>query len=234
MPRPNGTHHEYRPDIDGLRAVAVLSVVAFHAFPEFVPGGFVGVDIFFVISGFLISGIIFEGLDTGTFSLAEFYRRRVRRIFPALTIVLLACLVAGWFTLLPDEYEQLAEHTVAGAGFLSNVELWKEAGYFDTSSDHKPLLHLWSLGIEEQFYLVWPACLLLLWKRKRNVMGAVALLAALSFGINVLRVHAHTSSTFYLPVTRFWELLLGCLLAHYTLFTSGRAEIGRASCRERV
>ena len=125
--------------------------LAFHAFPARFPGGFIGVDIFFVISGFLISGIIFKSLDRDTFSFTDFYKRRIKRIFPALIVVLAACLVFGWFALLPSEYEQLTEHTIAGAGFISNVKLWRESGYFDTDSVHKPLLHLWSLGIEEQF-----------------------------------------------------------------------------------
>src|ERR1017187_9652621 len=221
MSRPKSTRQEYRPDIDGLRAVAVLSVVAFHAFPDRVPGGFVGVDIFFVISGFLISSIIFKNLHQGTFSFSEFYRRRIKRIFPALIIVLIACLAFGWVSLLPDEYRQLAKQTATGAAFSSNIELWREAAYFDTSSDHKPLLHLWSLGIEEQFYLIWPTCLVLLWKQKDRVLWAVGILAGLSFAVNVSRVSSHTSSTFYLPFTRFWELLLGCLLAYITLFHGG-------------
>ena len=144
--------HAYRPDIDGLRAVAVIAVVIYHAFPRMLGGGFVGVDVFFVISGFLISGIVLNGLSGGTFTFAEFYRRRIRRIFPALTIVLIALLALGWFVMLPDEYRQLGKHAAASAGFVSNIVLWKEAGYFDTVSTRKPLLHLWSLGIEEQFY----------------------------------------------------------------------------------
>jgi hypothetical protein len=147
---------DYRPDIDGLRAIAVLSVVVFHAFPSLIHGGFVGVDIFFVISGFLISKHIWEELGAGTFSIKTFYARRVRRIFPALSVVLLACLIMGWVILTPGEYEQLGNHVVAGAAFVSNIIFWKEAGYFDNAADTKPLLHLWSLSIEEQFYIVWP------------------------------------------------------------------------------
>ena len=161
-------HPKYRRDIDGLRAVAVLAVVAFHAFPNWVKGGFIGVDVFFVISGYLISTIIFESLDKGTFSFSEFYARRIKRIFPALIIVLVACFTFGWFALFPHEYKQLGEHIAAGAGFLSNIVLWKDAGYFDNAADTKPLLHLWSLGIEEQFYIVWPFLLWISWKRKFN------------------------------------------------------------------
>jgi peptidoglycan/LPS O-acetylase OafA/YrhL len=147
------TQPAYRADIDGLRAVAVLSVVGFHAFPTWMRGGYAGVDVFFVISGFLISTIIFEGLQRDAFSFVEFYARRVRRIFPALLLVLATCYVLGWFALLPSEYAQLGKHMAAGAGFVANLVLWGEAGYFDNAAETKPLLHLWSLGIEEQFYI---------------------------------------------------------------------------------
>ena len=167
----DGTSHRrplYRPDIDGLRALAVLAVIGFHASPRFVPGGFVGVDVFFVVSGFLISGIIFDQLGAGTFSFRDFYARRIRRIFPALAVVLVACWVFGWFVLVADEYMQLMKHIGGAATFVSNFVLWREAGYFDAPSDAKPLLHLWSLGIEEQFYLLWPPILVLCWKRGLN------------------------------------------------------------------
>ncbi len=139
--------HEYRPDIDGLRAIAVLAVVGFHAFPYWVRGGFVGVDIFFVISGYLISANIFGALEASRFSFAEFYARRIKRIFPALLLLLVVVSVVAWFTLLPNEYKQIGKHTAAGASFVPNFVFWKEAGYFDTASEIKPLLHLWSLGI---------------------------------------------------------------------------------------
>src|SRR5438067_1727899 len=137
----------YRPDIDGLRAVAIVTVLGFHAFPGAFPGGFTGVDIFFVISGFLISGIILQELRNRSFSFAQFYARRIRRIFPALALVLTACLIFGWWALMPYDYNQLGAHVAAGAGFVSNLLLWHESGYFDTDSALKPLLHLWSLGI---------------------------------------------------------------------------------------
>ena len=155
---------KYRPEIDGLRAIAVLSVVIFHLFPSYLPGGFAGVDVFFVISGYLITSIISRDINSATFSFIDFYARRARRIFPALITVLISTLVAGWFLLLPDEYAQLGWHTLGGATFTSNLILWSEVGYFDLSSIEKPLLHLWSLGVEEQFYLVWP---LLLWAASR-------------------------------------------------------------------
>ena len=140
----------YRADIDGLRAVAVIAVVLFHAFPRLLPGGFIGVDIFFVISGYLISSLICDKFEFGSFTLAEFYIRRIRRIFPALAVVLATVLIVGAFVLLNDEYQQLGKHIAAGSGFVANLALWRESGYFDNSAATKPLLHLWSLGIEEQ------------------------------------------------------------------------------------
>lgn len=145
--RSNLLHPGYRADIDGLRAVAVLLVVGFHAFPDWIKGGFIGVDIFFIISGFLISTIIFSNLDNNRFSLLEFYNRRVKRIFPALLLVLSATCLLGWFILLGEEYKQLGKHIAGGAGFISNFILWGESGYFDNIGETKPLLHLWSLGI---------------------------------------------------------------------------------------
>ena len=212
------SHPKYRPDIDGLRAIAVLSVVAFHAFPSWVRGGFIGVDVFFVISGYLISTIIFENLDKGTFSFSEFYSRRIRRIFPALLLVLIACFAFGWFALLADEYKQLGKHIAAGAGFISNFILWNEAGYFDNSAETKPLLHLWSLGIEEQFYIVWPLLLWFAWKRKFNLLTLIIIVAVTAFILNLKGVKQDMIATFYSPQTRFWELLSGSLLAWFTLY----------------
>lgn len=179
---PPSTHPKYRADIDGLRALAVLSVVGFHAFPGMVKGGFIGVDIFFVISGFLISTILFDNLARGSFSLAEFYGRRVKRIFPALFLVLLSCYVLGWFVLLAEEYQQLGKHLAGGAGFIANFILKQESGYFDEAAEAKPLLHLWSLGIEEQFYIIWPLLLWAVWQQRHRLWGIIFLLAVVSFG----------------------------------------------------
>lgn len=212
------SHPKYRPDIDGLRALAVLAVVAFHAFPVWVRGGFIGVDVFFVISGYLISTIIFENLEKGTFSFSEFYARRIRRIFPALLLVLTACFAFGWFALLPDEFKQLGKHIAAGAAFVSNFVLWGEAGYFDNSADTKPLLHLWSLGIEEQFYIIWPPLLWLAWKRKFNLLTITIVVAIASFVLNLDSIKQDPIATFYSPLTRFWELLCGSVLAWLTLY----------------
>lgn len=215
------SHPKYRPDIDGLRALAVLAVVGFHAFPSWIRGGFVGVDVFFVISGFLISTIIFENLDRGTFSFREFYARRIKRIFPALLLVLFASYAFGWFALLADEYKQLGKHIAAGAGFVSNFALWHEAGYFDNTADTKPLLHLWSLGIEEQFYIVWPFVLWCAWKRKANLLTVTILVAAVSFYLNLKGVKKDSVAAFYSPPTRFWELLSGSMLAWCALYKKG-------------
>lgn len=211
------THPKYRPDIDGLRAVAVLLVMAYHTFPETVKGGFVGVDVFFVISGFLISSIIIENLERGSFSFLEFYVRRIRRIFPALIAVLAAVLAFGWFGLLADEYKQLGEHVAGGAGFVANFVLWEESGYFEAGADAKPLLHLWSLGVEEQFYILWP---LLLWGASRLRLGwaaVIGVVAVASFAWNVHQAASDPVGTFYSPQSRFWELLLGAWLAYLAL-----------------
>lgn len=215
---PRLLHPKYRPDIDGLRAIAVLSVVAFHVFPSVMKGGFIGVDVFFVISGFLISTIIFESLDNGTFRLSQFYARRVRRIFPALLLVLIACFALGWFILLSEEYKQLGKHIAGGAGFVSNYLLWNEAGYFDHSAETKPLLHLWSMGIEEQFYIVWPLLLSLSWGRRFNLLALASLLVLISFAFNVKGVYTEPVGTFYSSLTRAWELLSGSLLAWVVLY----------------
>lgn len=203
----------YRSDIDGLRAVAVLAVVLFHAWPNMLSGGFAGVDIFFVISGYLISAILFKANHEGSFSLLNFYFYRIRRIFPALLVVLVSLLVVGWFVLLADEYRQLGKHVSAGAFFLANFAFWSEAGYFDVQSELKPLLHLWSLGIEEQYYLLWPLIVGFVWRRKIPLMPVMLGLASLSFGVGIWLLQSHAKGAFYLPVGRSWELLVGAMLA---------------------
>jgi peptidoglycan/LPS O-acetylase OafA/YrhL len=204
----------YRADIDGLRAIAVVAVLAFHASPALFPGGFAGVDVFFVISGFLITGVLASDLSQGRFTLREFYLRRARRIFPALTLVLAVTLLGAWMMLLPDEWLHFGKHLLAGAAFASNLALAREGSYFDWSAHLKPLLHLWSLGVEEQFYLVWPLFLAVLWKlRARWRIAGVAFVLMLSLGLNVLYIERYPTLAFYLPVTRVWELACGSLLA---------------------
>jgi peptidoglycan/LPS O-acetylase OafA/YrhL len=218
---------KYRPDIDGLRAVAVLAVVAFHAFPKWVKGGFVGVDVFFVISGYLISSIILGNLRQGTFTFADFYTRRVKRIFPALLVTLAACFAFGWFALMADEYRQLGKHIASAAGFVSNFVLWGESGYFDNVAETKPLLHLWSLGIEEQFYLIWPFLLWAAWKRRIHLIAVLALIGGASFAVNVSLVAGEATKVFYSPQSRFWELLVGAALAYDTVFHARAAATAR-------
>src|SRR5688572_25321641 len=204
----------YRPEIDGLRAVAVIAVVLFHAFEGIAPGGFVGVDVFFVISGFLISGIIRRAVERGTFTLSDFYARRIRRILPALLVVLVACLLAGGVFWLADEWQALGRHTFAGALFHANIAVANEGagGYFVALGGRNPLLHLWSLGVEEQFYIVWPIlfAVLVRWTR-RPLIGVLAILVG-SFLLNLAWVSTAPTDTYFLPFTRLWELLVGAML----------------------
>ena len=216
MPKTNihiKYHIKYQPRIDGLRAVAVLAVLLFHAFPIYFSGGFIGVDIFFVISGYLITSIILTDLEHSRFTFSEFYARRVRRIFPALIVVMASCLSFGYFRLIPSEFEQLGKHIAGGAIFVSNILLFKESGYFDVSAATKPLLHLWSLGIEEQFYILWPLFAIFLYKTPRYILGGLlaVLLASLFSSTNSGLNNA--TAAFYMPTYRFWELLLGAILA---------------------
>jgi peptidoglycan/LPS O-acetylase OafA/YrhL len=209
----------YRPDIDGLRAVAILSVIGFHSYPNLFRGGFTGVDIFFVISGYLITTIIFNEIATGSFMIRDFYIRRIRRIFPALLLVLVSCLVFGWFALLADEYKQIGKHAFGGSIFISNFIFWKESGYFDEIAERKPLLHLWSLAIEEQFYLVWPLVILFFFSKKNNFLISILIIILTSFIFGIVATNGNISMAFFLPHTRFWELLIGSLLAYLMLNT---------------
>ena len=208
----------YRPDIDGLRAFSVLAVLIYHAFPQLLPGGFVGVDIFFVISGYLISLIISRSIERNSFSLVNFYRRRVQRIIPALLVVLMFSLILGWFVLLPEEYEALGKHVAAASTFTSNFVPWSETGYFDEASEYKLLLHLWSLGVEEQFYLIWP--LLVVGALRLGIRPVLLLLIFLSFISGVAFVETDAASLFYLPHYRAWELLAGASLVWFGPLTS--------------
>jgi peptidoglycan/LPS O-acetylase OafA/YrhL len=203
----------YRADIDGLRALSVLAVMAYHAFPEYVSGGFVGVDVFFVISGYLISNILLNQLKQGQLRWGEFYSGRIRRIFPALVTVMFAVGCAGWFVLFAGEYEQLGRHIFAGSIFASNFLLWHEVAYFDNAATTKPFLHLWSLAVEEQFYLVWPACLWLMYRFRPWVGWFLILMIAISVCMALLTIQTDVSAAFYAPYLRIWELALGALLA---------------------
>ena len=213
--QPMQSFSGYRPDIDGLRAIAISLVLAFHVCPSFAPGGFVGVDVFFVISGYLIGGIVLDSLYASSFSLWKFYARRVRRIFPALTVVLLAGYALGWNLLLADEFKQLGQDVAAGAAFAANLAVWAQTGYFDRAAETKPFLHLWSLGIEEQFYIVWPLLLWAIWRNRR--IGAVVLYAVIvaSFLLNVHLTGTDRAAAFYSPLSRCWELACGTALFYW-------------------
>lgn len=206
-----------------MRAIAVISVVAFHAFG--VKGGFSGVDIFFVLSGYLITSIIFENLGKGSFGFLDFYSRRIKRIFPALSLVLTSCLVLGWILLFADEYQQLGWHVFSGAGFFSNFTLLRESGYFDVAAEKKPLLHLWSLGIEEQYYILWPLITYSLYKLRVNLGWMIAALVLALFSMNVFYVRVDPVATFYLPHTRFWELLIGSFVAYVMVFKKNQINL---------
>ncbi len=203
----------YRRDVDGLRAIAVIPVMLFHAGLPVFPGGFVGVDVFFVISGYLIGSLIWQDLQQGRFTLAGFYERRIRRIVPALTVVMLACVPAAWVLMPPADLKDFAESAASVPLFLSNLLFWSESGYFDTAAEHKPLLHTWSLAVEEQFYLLFP--LLLAWVSRHRRIGRW-LLAALGIGSLALaqwQLRQQPDAAFYLLPARFWELLAGVLAA---------------------
>lgn len=214
-------HAAYRPDIDGLRAVSILAVVLYHAFPRALGSGYIGVDVFFVISGFLIGGLISAELAAGTFSFSRFYTRRVRRLFPALILVMAFVLFVGWNLMFAEEYRLLGRHAFAASLFVANFPPMGEIGYFDREGHTKPLLHLWSLGIEEQFYLVWPMIALLTRRSRRLFLVVTVVLTIVSLGLNV--TSPAPGLAFYQPWTRFWELAVGVLVAHVPLKLPARA-----------
>ena len=206
----------YRKEIDGLRALAVLPVILFHAGFSVVSGGFVGVDVFFVISGYLITSIILEELETGDFTVAGFYERRARRILPALFFVLLACLPLAWWLLLPSEMADFGKSLAAVAVFASNILFWLGTDYFAATAEQIPLLHTWSLAVEEQYYVVFPLFMLLVWRLGKGwLMGLVALVALLSLGWSEWLWRSSVEASFYLIPSRAWELMIGALAAFY-------------------
>ena len=208
----NGLQH--RPEIDGLRALAVLPVILFHAGFGLVGGGYVGVDVFFVISGYLITSIIVGDLRAGRFSIVRFYERRARRILPALFFVMAACLPAAWLWLLPHETVAFGKSLVSVSVFLSNVLFWRTSGYFDLAADEKPLLHTWSLGVEEQFYIIFPLLLAACWRLGvRRLVGLLVVLALLSLLASEWALQRWAVASFFLAPFRAWELLAGSLLA---------------------
>jgi peptidoglycan/LPS O-acetylase OafA/YrhL len=213
----------YRPDIDGLRAFAVIPVILFHAFPHLLPGGFVGVDIFFVISGFLISTIVVHSLANDKFSFLEFYEHRARRIFPGFVLVVASSLLLASAVLMPSQFDQLGRHALASTLFLQNFNLAGEAGYFDAASETKPLLHMWSLSIEEQFYVLFPLVAWFLRGRLQWLFGVVVACLVMSLVMNLATLYEWPTAVFYYPQYRVWELLAGVLLA-VGVFQFGAAE----------
>lgn len=208
---------EYRREIDGLRALAVLPVIFFHAGFETFSGGFAGVDVFFVISGYLITTIIVAELEQDKFSIVDFYERRARRILPALFLVMLFCIPFAWFWLLPSDIKSFSQSLVAVSLFASNILFWHESGYFDTTAELKPLLHTWSLAVEEQFYVLFPLFLMLFWKLgKHFILVLLGLVFVTSFALAQWATYAEPSAAFYLLPTRSWELLVGVFTAFYS------------------
>lgn len=213
----------YRPEIDGLRALAVLPVILFHAGFEIFSGGFVGVDVFFVISGYLITTIILAELEQGKFSIVNFYERRARRIFPALFLVMLVCIPFAWFWLLPNDMKDFSQSLVAVSVFASNILFWRESGYFDTAAELKPLLHTWSLAVEEQYYVLFPLFLMLFWRLgRRSILAILVLVFVGSLALAEWAAHAKPAAAFYLLPTRSWELLIGAFAAFYLSKANGK------------
>lgn len=212
---------KYRPEIDGLRALAVLPVILFHAGFEWFSGGFVGVDVFFVISGYLITTIIISEMAEGKFSLVNFYERRARRILPALFFIMLVCLPFAWLWLIPDDFRDFGQSLFAVSTFSSNILFWWESGYFDTSAELKPLLHTWSLAVEEQFYILFPVFLMLSWRLGiKTILILLSVVFMISLGTAVWGTQFANhpriiSGAFYLLPTRGWELLIGVFAAIY-------------------
>ncbi|MDF1853722.1 MAG: acyltransferase family protein [Verrucomicrobiales bacterium] len=210
---PSGSTIAYRPDIDGLRAISVIGVILYH-FGLGLPGGFIGVDVFFVISGYLITSIIDREIKAGSFSMLRFWGRRVRRIFPAVTVVVVSTLLAGAIILTPRAFEDLAKSSMAQSLMVSNVYFWKDAGYFSEAAELKPLLHTWSLSVEEQFYIFLPVVLLGLAKiRQQALVPVLWITFTLSLALSIWEVVEKPGATFYLLPTRAWELLAGSLVA---------------------
>ena len=210
---------KYRKEIDGLRALAIIPVILFHAGFKVFEGGFIGVDVFFVISGYLITTIILSDIESGKFSISNFYERRARRILPALFFIMLCCLPFAWFVLTPNHLKDFYQSLTAVSVFSSNILFWKESGYFDTATELKPLIHTWSLAVEEQYYILFPLLLVMLWKlRKQLILGSLIAITVISLFLAQWGAYNKPSATFFLLPTRSWELAIGALIAYYFLF----------------
>ena len=220
----------YRADIDGLRAVAVLPVVGFHAGISLFPGGYIGVDVFFVISGYLIGAIILSETEAGHFSIVSFYERRVRRIVPALVGALIGTSALAYVCQLPTELVAFAKSLLATLFFASNIFFWSHSGYFDVAAAQQPLLHTWSLAVEEQFYVLFPLCVVLIRRYwPGGVKLALFLFMAASFVFSAVAVWREPVTAFYLPQSRVWELLLGTIMAANVLPTLRQRQLSEAA-----
>ena len=207
---------KYRPEIDGLRAIAVIPVILFHAGISGFSGGFIGVDIFFVISGYLITSILIDDIEKGQFSLIGFYERRARRILPALFLVMLACIPFAWMWMLPSSLKDFSQSIIATNLFSSNILFWRESGYFDSIAEKKPLLHTWSLAVEEQYYIIFPLFLFFAWRRsEKHVFRITVAFALCSFLLSEWGWRNYTTANFFLSPTRAWELLAGSITAYH-------------------
>lgn len=214
----NHTKHKYLPSVDGLRSIAVFSVVVFHFFPKYLKGGYVGVDIFFLISGYLVTGNILKSIENNSFDFIQFYKKRILRLLPALLVVITTCLLFSFFFLFSEELKRLGLHLFSGTFFFSNILYSTEVGYFDKTSELKPFLHLWSLSLEEQFYFIWPLVLVLFtsnsfFKSKTNLKTLIALISLISFVLCGIYTKNNQSVTFFNLPFRLWELSLGGLVA---------------------
>lgn len=224
VPRGHVKVLTYRREIDGLRALAVIPVILFHAGFEIFRGGFVGVDVFFVISGYLITSILLSEKETGTFSLLKFYERRARRILPALFVVMVTSVFFAWIWLLPRDMKDFAGSLAAVSIFSSNIFFWNASGYFDTVAELKPLLHTWSLAVEEQYYLLFPIFLMATWRLgKKSIVSALIVIFLVSLIMAQVNVYKYPAATFYLLPTRAWELLMGALVAFYLFGNTDRS-----------
>ena len=207
---------KYRPEIDGLRAVAVIPVILFHAGFELFGGGFIGVDIFFVISGYLITTILLKDLEANSFSIINFYERRARRILPALYFMIFVSAIIGWFILTPYFYRDLFQTVTATSLFMSNYLLYLKSGYFAPIAELKPLLHTWSLAVEEQYYVLFPILLFFFWRFGRiTTLWLLIILFISSFFFCLWALDHHPNANFLLLPSRAWELLGGCLVAFF-------------------
>jgi len=216
IPKPNVSTLNYNPAFDGIRAVAVLLVILNHYFPGKFKFGYLGVDIFFTLSGFLIASIIFQKLENNTFTFKNFYRNRIRRLFPALTFLLLFSLVFGYLYIPSIYYKSIGLHIFTTGFYIQNFELASEIGYFDIERIYKPFLHTWSLAVEEQFYLFFPLLLFFIYKIRKNLLFVFIIFIVLfSFIFSLMYFKHNPSKAYYISIGRFWEFGLGILIAYF-------------------